>query len=340
MGFSGGTSESAMTGGSTRTADDAGAGGAAIRMGARFSIGSPDPARKGSMAGLTWVGAVLGSPRRFLPPALILAAALFGSGACASHHTTAPPPEPVPEAAPSASGQTSAPGPAPAAQGRESNAPYLPGTDRVFPSQDPRNHAAADAPEAFPAPAVPVGPSNPSGAAGEPSNPPGAAGARSIPTGPAGESGAAGEPSIPPAGAAGASEMRSGSGGATGDFVGPPVSTTTESRNQAPQASSPWNPDSARTAASLPPGVTSADSFSVQLFASISKDTAVRRASALAPFFAGPLRIDLEGGLEKVRVGALRTRAAAESLKAEAVRMGFRDAFVVRLPRGSGGDRP
>lgn len=74
--------------------------------------------------------------------AIVLASVL---GGCASRKP------PVPRAAPGPSEEAPPAVSLPPDGSTSSAVPYLPGTDRVYPSQEPRNQSRPDAPEAFPA---------------------------------------------------------------------------------------------------------------------------------------------------------------------------------------------
>ena len=69
--------------------------------------------------------------------------------------------------------------------------------------------------------------------------------------------------------------------------------------------------------------------YRVQLMATADGALAERRAEEFRRVFREPVRIDSEGGLFKIRLGACGARAAAEALQREAVAAGLRDAFVV-----------
>jgi cell division septation protein DedD len=77
--------------------------------------------------------------------------------------------------------------------------------------------------------------------------------------------------------------------------------------------------------------------YSVQLFASGSRDLAARRLAEIRHLFAGSSALVSEGGVYRVRVGGLATRQEAENLRRKAESLGFRDAFVVAPVRASEG---
>ncbi len=112
----------------------------------------------GSRAGCSRRGVALGG-RNPAVGLLAVSALAIGLGVgCAARH---PAPTPTPTTVPSSSvlEQGATPtvhGKAPSESSGEAF-PRLPGTDRVYPSQDPRNHATPDEPEAFPLSAAVAG---------------------------------------------------------------------------------------------------------------------------------------------------------------------------------------
>lgn len=73
------------------------------------------------------------------------------------------------------------------------------------------------------------------------------------------------------------------------------------------------------------------EGFAVQLLASGSRALAEKERDRSIASFSGPVWIEAANRLHKVRVGRCATRAEAESLRAEAVALGFEDAFVIRF---------
>jgi hypothetical protein len=177
----------------------------------------------------------------------------------------------------------------------------LPGTNRVYPSQDPRNHATPDAPEAFPLPGAVAG-SVVKGAVAESAAED--AMAESLDENPAAES--------------------------------VDEDAMAESLDEDPAAESVDEDPTpgASVVVSPPPSA----AWSVQLLASSSLSVARERAGALTPYFPEPLRVEPVAGLFKVRVGRCANRGEAEALRRKALDLGLRDAFVV--PAEAGGEAP
>lgn len=69
--------------------------------------------------------------------------------------------------------------------------------------------------------------------------------------------------------------------------------------------------------------------YRVQLMATADGALAQRRAEEFRRVFDQPVRVDAEGGLFKIRVGACSERGAAEALQRQALAAGVRDAFVM-----------
>jgi cell division septation protein DedD len=74
-----------------------------------------------------------------------------------------------------------------------------------------------------------------------------------------------------------------------------------------------------------------ASGFRVQLLATADRALAERRAQEARTAFPEPVRIDEEGTLFKVRVGAGAPREEAEALRSRAVALGYEGAFVVSI---------
>ena len=184
--------------------------------------------------------------------------------------------------------------------------PPLPGTNRVYPSQDPRNHATQDAPEAFPLAGAVIG-SAVKGAVAEAVDGDPAAGSVA-------EDAMADTLAGDPAAELAAEDAMTDS--PDRDPVAGPVAEDVAAEGS--------------VAASLPPSAT----WSVQLLASSSLSVARARARGLTRYFSEPPRVEPVGGLFKVRVGHCATRGEAEALRRRAFKLGLRDAFVVRPEAG------
>lgn len=261
--------------------EDAAAGDQAGRAGRGVAPGGRDHSRA-----LFWI--------------CVLAAALV-AGCAARRTASAPapaPPSPVPTpgqvATPARPGTTPVPTTADAF-------PPLPGTNRVYPSQDARNQVVADAPEAFPL-------------------------ARSVPR--AAAKGAAAGPAGGDSATVSAAEDRAAGSGAEDSVSGSVVEdakadTLDEEVMAEPVAESPLAEESVAVSPSTPSG------WSVQLLASSSLPVARERAAGLTRYFPEPPRVEPVGGLFKVRVGHCATRGEAERLRRKALKLGLRDAFVV-----------
>ncbi len=207
------------------------------------------------------------------------------------------------------------PQPAPP-EARAAEFPPLPGTDRVYPSQDPRNQALAGSPEAFPL-----------GGAGDDS----ANRTRVEP----------GDGQIPAA-----AESLDVVTPEEMEFIAGPEptgngTTAAEAESAAePGRDEPWESDASRPAApaSKPDSPAPSATWSVQLLASSSASVARERAAALARYFPEPPRVEPAHGLFRVRVGRCATRGEAEALRRRARAAGFADAFVV--PPSAAADTP
>lgn len=228
----------------------------------------------------------------------------------------------------------------------------LPGTGRLYPSEEPGNQPAAGAAEAFPVQSAPAkGKSNPrrtpmpdraKGSDAPPetlvtkivpytperwSTEPDPAGGvwETQPTPPAP---VAPSPSRETATRVEAARVDSTRANATPPST-TPTTTTTPKVAPAPRRVDP--PPSAPERGPDPDlAVESAGPFfSVQLFASASASTAEERRAKLVTLFEDPVRIDFEGSLYKVRVSLTPDRAHGEAVLGAAKDLGYDDAFLV-----------
>jgi hypothetical protein len=232
---------------------------------------------------------------------LLVCGLAAGLGVGCAARRTAPAPAPIPPPpVPGQAATPTVPANAPSASSRDAFPP-LPGTNRVYPSQDPRNRTTPDAPEAFPLP----------GALSE-----------SVAEDAVAES--EGEDSV--TGSVAEDELAdSVVENPMADLVDGDVVTGAVAEDAA-----------AGDSGAVPPRPSAA--WSVQLLASSSLSVARERAGALAPYFPEPLSVEPVAGLFKVRVGRCATRGEAETLRRKAIDLGLRDAFVV--PVGPGGETP
>ena len=183
----------------------------------------------------------------------------------------------------------------------------LPGAGRALPSEE--NQVPATAPPAFPD--YPADLSS----GGGPDPAPGSVRATpsgTVPAGPDGRSGA-----LPTA---------------------PGGTTRTEPRSTAPmppaQAVSP--------APARPPVVRPSETFyTVQLQVASTTERAKEWQERAATIFRVPVRVDVESGLHKLRVGMFTTQEGAEAMRRDAVGAGYVDALVVSIAGavGHGGPR-
>jgi hypothetical protein len=259
-----------------------------------------EAAGAGRRSGRPGRGVAPGGRHRTLGLMLVCGLAVGLGAGCAARRAAPAPTSTFPPPVP---GQAATPTiPANAPSGSSSDAfPPLPGTNRVYPSQDPRNRATPDAPEAFPVPGAASG-SVADDAVAESED-------EDSVTGLVAEDELADSVAENPA----------------ADLVDGDAVTGAIAEDAAAGDSAAVSPP--RSAA-----------WSVQLLASSSLSVARERAGALAPYFPEPLSVDPVAGLFKVRVGRCATRGEAEALRRKALDLGLRGAFVV--PAGSGGETP
>jgi hypothetical protein len=268
-----------------------------------------EAARAGHRSGCPGRGVAPGG--RDLTLALLLVCTLaagLGVGCAARRAVPAPAPAPSPPV-PGQAATPTVPGNAPS--GSSSDAfPPLPGTNRLYPSQDPRNRATPDAPEAFPLPGAVSG---------------------SIAENAVAESGEADS-------VAESEDADSVAGSAVEDALADPVGENPVAESVDGDTVTGAVAEGATAEKPVAVAPPSSAAWSVQLLASSSLSVARERAGALAPYFPEPLSVRPVAGLFKVRVGRCATRGEAEALRRKALDLGLRDAFVV--PAGPGGETP
>lgn len=180
----------------------------------------------------------------------------------------------------------------------------VPGQDRFYPSEDPRNRPQSNAP------ALP-------GSAPRP----------------AGETSATAAPAVEGAPAV---EAKSGAQVGQGANAEPgaqtePGGSGTPATPPAGQPAEPSTRKAPRAAADFaPPTVPAGESrFRVQVFASVSLQTALKTREEVAGVVDEPVFLEREQEVWKVRVGDLSERVAADGIRRRLMGLGYDDAFVV-----------
>lgn len=124
----------------------------------------------------------------------------------------------------------------------------------------------------------------------------------------------------------GAPPVEGGRSGETGSSAVPPAD-----RVEMP-GTPPGSP-----AGSVPAGLPSEATYTVQLQVASTAERAQEWRERAATIFRVPVRVDVEGGLHKLRVGIYSAPESAEEMRRDAVAAGYVDALVVSITGTAGG---